>query len=115
MRPHRIIIEPLPRGCYRASYHGEVIVARSREPEFDACRVLLGRGISGAAETWHPGAAHPAMRLDIEKAAEATVVETPAGPRLAKWKPFRGIGDEASLPRRRGVVHAGFGSGALPT
>jgi hypothetical protein len=48
----------------------------------------LAEGVTGRLEVWRPRAAHPAMWLDIEKAAEVTVLEGDRqGPRFGKWTP----------------------------
>ena len=56
---HSITIEPVSQGergqRYRATYAGAVLVDSSRNPEFDACRALLARGITGKLETWWRG------------------------------------------------------------
>ena len=89
---HRIVIEPVSLGqrgqLYLVRHDGTVLVAGSRNPEFDACRLLLAKGISGKVEVWHERAVFPAMRLDIEKNARLTVEESDrVGPRFARWYP----------------------------
>src|SRR5262245_12917254 len=89
---HRIDIEPVSLGqrgqLYLVRHAGAVLVASTRSPEFDACRLLLAKGISGKVEVWHEGAVFPAMRLDIEKGASLTVEESDrVGPRFARWYP----------------------------
>jgi hypothetical protein len=89
---HRIDIEPISLGqrgqLYRVRHAGAVLIQSSRNPEFEACRLLLAKGISGKVEVWHWGAVFPAMRLDIEKGARLTVEEGDrVGPRFARWYP----------------------------
>jgi hypothetical protein len=89
---HRIDIEPVSLGqrgqLYLVRHDGAVLDAGSRNPEFDACRLLLAKGMSGKVQVWHQGAVFPAMRLDIEKGARLTVEESDRiGPRLARWYP----------------------------
>lgn len=47
---HRICIEAVSRGVrgkmYRVAYRDSVLIESSRNPEFDACRVLLALGIT---------------------------------------------------------------------
>src|SRR5262245_11383899 len=80
---HRIDIEPASLGergrRYLVRHAGAVLVASSRNPEFDACRVLLAKGITGQLEVWHTGGAFPAMGLDITKGAGSTVEESDRG------------------------------------
>jgi hypothetical protein len=88
-----IVIEPTGLGDrghrYRVTHAGTVLIDGSRNPEFDACRALLARGLRGRLEVWRKGAAFPAMVLDIEAAARLTVAETEReGPRFAPWRPF---------------------------
>ena len=85
----RIEIQRLDkRDSYRAIVAGEVIVAASRQPELDAARVLVTRGITGRAETWRPGSTAPALRLYLERAAGFTVEESETrGPRFKRWRP----------------------------
>jgi hypothetical protein len=74
---------------YRVTYAGAVLIDGSRNPEFDACRALQAKGITGKLEVWRAGAAYPAMLLDIEAGAGLTVAETDReGPRLVRWRPF---------------------------
>jgi hypothetical protein len=89
---HRITIEPTNLGeggqRYRVNYAGNVLVDSSRYPEFDACRALLALGLTGKVEVWRPGAAFPAMRIDIERGARLTVSETEDhGPRMVRCRP----------------------------
>jgi len=89
---HRIDIEPIGLGqrgqLYLVSYGGAVLVERSRNPEFDACRALLEQGATGRLEVWRRGTTCPALRLDIETGARLTVEESLAiGPRFARWQP----------------------------
>jgi hypothetical protein len=87
------VVEPTALGerghGYRVTYTGAVLVDGSRNPEFDACRALLARGIRGKLEVWRKGATFPATVLDIEAGARLTVAETDAaGPRFMRWQPF---------------------------
>jgi hypothetical protein len=89
---HRIevqIIGYCVRGpVYRVMYAGEVLLEHWN-PEFEACRTLLARAITGKLETWRPGGTYPALILDIEKAAKLTVEESDTvSVRITPWKPF---------------------------
>lgn|SRR5215471_406352 len=91
---HRIYIEPTTirggRGQnYRVDYQGSVLIDEAWNPELEACRALLARGIVGRLEAWRFGKDHPDMLIaDIAKAAEWTVEENEkSGPRLVRWRP----------------------------
>jgi hypothetical protein len=90
--PHRIYIEPTTirgeRGqYYRVHYKGAVLIDETRNPELEACRALLSRGIVGRLEIWRFGKDHSDMLIpDIAKAAECTVEENEKrGPRFVQW------------------------------
>ena len=89
---HKITIEPTnirgERGQhYRVIYKGAILIEDTRNPEYDACRVLLAMGITGKLETWRPDRQAPCLRLDIEKGARVTVEEGQrGGPRLRRWE-----------------------------
>jgi hypothetical protein len=94
MTHHRIYIEPTTiRGekgqRYRIHYEGAVLIDETWNPELEACRALLARGIEGRLEVWRFGKSHPDMQVpDIAEAAEWTVEENEKlGPRLVRWRP----------------------------
>jgi hypothetical protein len=71
------------------THAGKVLIESTRNPEFDACRALLARGITGRLEVWRPGRVSADMRLDIERGARLTIRETDdRGLRLVRWEPF---------------------------
>ena len=99
---HRIEIELLPHSPtaahlrYRVTHLGQVLIASTRDPEYDACRALLALGIAGTMTTFNRGSPTPCMRIDIERGAQMRTNEgTKAGPRLAKWRPFDRFDDDA--------------------
>jgi hypothetical protein len=96
MTTHRIIVAQCPRrknGSFNpdfmAWYEGKLIVAASREPLLDACRVLLARGLSGPVEMWDRLRSFPRLQITIEIGADLTVEESGAGPRFRKWRASR--------------------------
>jgi hypothetical protein len=99
---HKAILVPLPADegsgrdnyyLYDVAYHGETIVSGSRIPEFDACRALLARGLTGTLVLADAVTGKNRLSLDIERGAKLTVREDQnRAPRLAKWKPFDGGG-----------------------
>jgi hypothetical protein len=86
VRAHRITIEPTSirgeRGqYYRVYFEGAVLIEDTWNPEFEACRALVARGITGRLETWRAGKSHPGMIVpDIEEGARWTVVENDKEP-----------------------------------
>jgi hypothetical protein len=89
----RIIIEPTTLGDrgqrYRVKWAGGTLIEYTRNPEHDACRALLARGITGRLEVWRAGAELPASSIDIERGAQWTISETGEhGPLLVRWKRF---------------------------
>ena len=75
---------------YSVIYEGKLIVERSRDPECDAARALLAKGITGTLILCDGKTGMPRMRLDIEKGARLMVREDRAtSPRLVKWRPMR--------------------------
>ncbi len=53
---------------YAVLHEGEALIDRSYDPEFQACRELLRRGLRGKLTTYRDGKA--SMVLDVEKAAQ---------------------------------------------
>jgi hypothetical protein len=73
---------------YRVTYLGETLVEGARTPLFDACCVLVARGITGTLVMYSPGGSVPRAKVDIEKGAQLTVTESAtSGPRLARYRP----------------------------
>jgi hypothetical protein len=73
---------------FRVTYLGEMLVEGARTPLFDACRVLLARGITGKLVMYSPGGSEPRAAVDIEKGAELTIIENAKeGPRIARYRP----------------------------
>ena len=111
---HLICIEPTTirgeRGqYYRVHYRGAVLIDETWNPEFEACRALVARGVTGRLEVWRFGKAHPDMLVqDIAKAAEWTVVDNEShGPRFARWRPL-----PERLSQDAGSCAAGFAAAA---
>lgn len=83
-------LKPIKKGRRYEAYlagHKEPIVANSRDPEHEACRVLVNRGYDGAVQFYH--GITPSMLLQAPEAARLTVSEEDRrGLRLRKWAPF---------------------------
>ena len=74
---------------YRVWYKNKVLLESSRDPEYEACRELLRRGITGKLVTFSLGNDVPRMKMDIEKAAKRTCVEPNRGRiRTQPYKPY---------------------------
>lgn len=74
---------------FAVRFEGQVLLESSAHPEFDACRELTARGLSGPLEVWWAGATYPAIRLDIAVAAQLTSRECDRdGPAVIRWRPF---------------------------
>jgi hypothetical protein len=67
---------------YSVIFHGEVLVERSRDPECDAARSLLAKGIIGCLTMLDGKTGKPRTIIDIEKAAKLRTVETGNAPRF---------------------------------
>ena len=111
--PHKIIIAPTKRSAgrgqlYGVHYDGNVLIADTRNPEFDACRRLLSLGITGMLETWRPDQPDPSMRMDIAKAAKLSMIDNGRdGPRFAKWAPIAEGAFGNAVSRRSGSPRTG--------
>jgi hypothetical protein len=58
-----------------------------RNPIFDACHVLLARGITGGLEVWRRGKTSADMQLDIARGAGLAVWESEKhSPRTVAWR-----------------------------
>lgn len=68
---------------------GETLISSARDPEHEACRVLLGKGATGIIETYTGDSAAPSFRMPIAAGAALTVTEPDRGrARIVKWVPF---------------------------
>lgn len=86
----KILIEPTKLGQkgqrYQVTFEDEVILEDTSNPEYDACRVLLSRGITGRLETWRRNLSYPCLILDIARAAKLTVKDNNSGtPVICKY------------------------------
>ena len=89
----RVTLERIGSGArgdrYRVTHAGLVLVESSRDPAHDACRALLALGLTGTLETRHASSPIVSIRMDIERGARRTVIETErCGPRFRRWRPF---------------------------
>src|SRR5262245_31552083 len=78
---------------YRVTYLGETLIESARDPHFEACRVLLARGVKGKLVSYSPGSSVPRLKVDIEKgAALMTIDNANDGPRIVRYRPHPGGG-----------------------
>ena len=75
---------------YSAVLDGRLLVERSRDPECDAARALLAKGIAGKLTMLDGKTGKPRTIIDIEKAAKLAVEETGTIPRFRKYRPRGG-------------------------
>ena len=81
---------------YSVLFEGRLLVDRSRDPECDAARALVAKGITGKLTMLDGKSGRPRTIIDIEKAARLTCEETGGVPRFRKYRQ-RG-GSEAYSP-----------------
>ena len=62
---------------YSVLFDGQLLVERSRDPEFDAARALLAKGITGKLTMLDGRTGIPRTIIDIEKAAGLCTKEGP--------------------------------------
>jgi hypothetical protein len=62
---------------YSVIFHGELLVERSSDPECDAARALLTKGITGMLTMLDGKTGRPRTIIDIEQAATLCVKEGP--------------------------------------
>jgi hypothetical protein len=82
---------------YDVEFDGRLVVTNSKDAECDLARVLLARGVKGAVTVLDAITGKPRTIVNIEKAANLTVLETRRhGPRFIKWKrnPFAACTEE---------------------
>ena len=60
---------------YSVLYDGKLLVERSRDPETDAARALLAKGITGKITMLDGKTGKPRTIIDIERAAKLCTVE----------------------------------------
>jgi hypothetical protein len=90
---------------YNVTLDGELVLERSRDPECDLARVLLGRGITGIVDIHDGNTGKVRTRVNVEKAAKVYVSEEDkAGLRLRKYRETPGSAsyspeDAPPLPR----------------
>ena len=85
------------------TYLGEVLIESARDPEFEACRALLARGVRGTLAIFSRGSAVPRARVDIEEGAKLTTIDNATkGPRTGQLPAAPG----PRRARRKGIAFA---------
>ena len=80
---------------YDVEFGGELLVRRSRNPEFDFARAVLAKGITGKVTVVDGKTGRARTTIDVEKAAKLTVREDRRkGPCFVQWKPWAGTARE---------------------
>jgi hypothetical protein len=76
---------------------GEVMLTSARDPEFEVCRLLIERGVTGTLRTYVGDSVYHSLTIGIERGAGMTTMDAPsAGPVVKKWHPVViGEADEA--------------------
>jgi hypothetical protein len=95
---HTARLHPNRRGDrYSVIFNDELIVSRSRDPECDAARALLAKGITGKLVMLDGKTRKPRTIIDIEEAAKLCVKEGPL--RFAPFNESRP--DRSSTPKAK--------------
>ena len=91
---------------YSVVYDGKPLIERSRDPECEAARALIAKGITGELTLLDGKTGIPRTVINIEKAAKLRVAEeSKNGLRFRTVCPATsGYSPEADLPDRRGRV-----------
>src|SRR5215510_1943251 len=75
---------------YSVIFRGKLLVERSRDPECDAARALVAKGITGKLTMLDGKTGKPRTIIDIEKAALLTAEEGPNAPRFRRFRHVEG-------------------------
>ena len=82
---------------YSVICEGQLLVERSRDPECDAARALVAKGITGELTLLDGKTGSPRTIINIEKAAQRTCTEGPHGPRSRPY-PMQAAAPKRSPP-----------------
>lgn len=88
---------------YSVIYRGELLVERSRDPECDAARALLQKGITGKFTMLDGKTGMPRSVIDIEGAAQLCVKEGPLRFAPYESRPDRSPTAETDEARGKGA------------
>jgi hypothetical protein len=87
---------------YSVIFRGKLLLQGSRDPECDAARALVAKGITGKLTMLNGKTGKPRTIIDIEKAALLTAEEGRDAPRFRRFRGVEGaptrlkaVGDDA--------------------
>jgi hypothetical protein len=86
---------------YSVLYDGKLLVDRSRDPECDAARALLAKGLTGKFTMLDGKTGKPRTIIDIEKAAKLTVSEENRDG--LRFRPYRHTDNSSHSPETGSV------------
>src|SRR5215470_2073014 len=83
-----VVVAPIERGRFRASFDGRVLVEASATPFLDAARFLAAEGVDPATRIVmrHQGKDYDALVSTVGTAAKLTVEEGDGVPRFRRWR-----------------------------
>jgi hypothetical protein len=87
---------------YSVLYDGKLLVDRSRDPECDAARALVAKGITGKLAMCDGKTGVPRTIIDIEKAAKLMISEESRDG--LRFRSYRGNPDNSSHSLETGAV-----------
>ena len=90
---------------YSVICESQLLVERSRDPECDAARALVAKGITGELTLLDGKTGKPRTIIDIEGAARLTLEETRAHPASGSTK--RGVSTHCPAPKTSRRQHDG--------
>src|SRR5262245_16064474 len=85
---HSLTRYAITQARYRVTYLGTTLIESARDPEFEACRALLAKGVTGTMVAYSAGSWVPRMRINIAKGAQLMTIEKDADtPRIVRYWP----------------------------
>lgn len=92
---HDVVLRPRPirigqeRQTFEVLFEGQTLIEATPDPEFDACRALQARGLTGRLRTRREGSPHHAMVMSIAwGAGKRTSEGRGTGLAFRAWEPF---------------------------
>lgn len=103
----KIELSPGPRaGTFVVAWRGGVLISTARDPEHEAARLLLARGLTGFMTTRWAGSRINSMRFDIEKAAGLSTRDGGGRLIVVPFEKHPGSIENGHVPRFGGWVAA---------
>ncbi len=89
LKPNPVVGFGQGKRTFKVWFGDELLLLRSTDPEFDACRALQARGLAGKLRVWRDGQSAPDMAMGIGWGAGRRTEDTGrTGPRVAKLEPY---------------------------